>query len=99
MLKGKLVLDLNWTSDVQNTFMAKRQGSEGGRRTFARQPNVGSCLTPSKQQSGEQCLQGMLRSQHSWLQFDDRSTFDLGFHSQNNVKHLPQCAILQGLNV
>ena len=92
MLKGKLVLDLNWSSDVQNTFMAKRQGSEVGRRTFARQPNVGSCLTPSKQQSGEQCLQGMFRSQHAWLQLVENSIFDLDFHSQNNVTHLPQCS-------
>ncbi len=53
MLKGKLVLGLKLASDVQNDFMAKRLGGEAGRRTFARQPNVGSCLTPSKQQSGE----------------------------------------------
>ncbi|KAL0033852.1 hypothetical protein WJX77_007687 [Trebouxia sp. C0004] len=52
MLKGKLALGLNLASDVQNTFMAKRQGSEAGRCTFARQPNIGTCLTPSKQQSG-----------------------------------------------
>ena len=52
MLKGKLVLGLKSTSELQNDFMAKRQGGEAGRRTFARQPNVGSCLTPSKQQSG-----------------------------------------------
>ena len=97
MFKGKLVVDLNWTSDVQNTFMAKRQGSEVGRRTFARQPNVGSCLTPSKQQSGEQCLQGMLRSQHSWLQFVDSSIFDLDFQNPSNAKESLQCATFNKL--
>ena len=65
MLKGKLVLGLDLASNVQNDFIAERQSGEAGRRTFARQPNVGSCLTPSKQQSGEWCLQGMLHSQHS----------------------------------
>lgn len=53
MLEGKLVLGLDLGPNVQNDFMAKRQGGETGRRTFARQPNIGSCLTPSKQQSGE----------------------------------------------
>ncbi len=73
MLKGELVLGLDLASDVQHDFMAKRQGGEVGRRAFARQPNVGSCLTPSKQHSGEQCLQGMLHSQDSRWQFVDRS--------------------------
>jgi len=41
----------------------------------------------------------MLRSQHSRLQFVDRSSFDLEFENQNNVKALPQCAKFTRSNI